>query len=758
MFRRLSVRTKLLLVIVTALVAVIAVALVAVSTISAVSVDGTAATKRAQIAALAAAVEPPQQRLVEAQLLVNELVAAKSVADAEPLILKLDKLRDAYYQAHLELQADLEAHPVASGTKLASLVADESYAPAVLYWDAYRSELVPLAMAGDFDAAKEVLEKKLQPNYDKHIAALDAARKLIGPAQDKIEADATHQLNVREKVLWGVTGLGILMVALVGYVMTQAIRRPVQQLINAANTVANQELPDVVREIERGSDSDGLPVLMPISVSSSDEINDLAEAFDSVRHTAVELAGAQAATRRAAAHMFINLGRRNQALVDRQIAYIDALERSQTDPDVLQSLFRLDHLATRMRRQAESLLVLAGADQPGRWAERVSVYDVIRAALSEVEEYDKVHIADVEDATVAGNLAADLTHMLAELIENATNFSPPTEPVEVRAISTGDSLEISVRDRGIGMDRQMVDLANQRISGSRTFSVTAASSLGLFVVGRLARRHSIDARLEPVDPGMVARVSIPATAVTWNDPEGRYGGSDAERSRAEAIDGSAVREGFDQVDTDVELPAVSATDRFVPVIAGPTPATTLSSEPVTDPLDHLEPLDRQEPLDQPEPLNHLEFEGSASDDVTAQDVAAHAALLEQYAAGRSEVAAAILPARGPLAPVDPRTLSVNPADHRAAGVADTASGAAAVVGAGAVAASTSGAVAPLNDAVGDDTAVDPDATPPRGLPVFESFPEISSDAELRTADDVRAMFEGLGQTASGVNSNAGDRR
>lgn len=723
MFRRLSVRTKLLLVIVTALAAVIAVTLVAVNTIGAVSNDGSTAEKRAQVNALAAAVNPPQQRLVEAQLLVNELVAKKSVSEAEPLILKLDKIRDDYYQAHLELQGNLEAHPVAPGTKLASLVADDSYAPAVLYWDAYRSELVPLAMAGDFDAAKEVLTKKLQPNYDKHIAALDEARKLLAPAQAKIEADAAHQLDVRSKVLWGVAGLGILIVALVGYVMMQAIRRPVQQLITAANAVANQELPDVVREIERGSDSDGLPVLMPIAVSSSDEINDLAEAFDSVRHTAVELAGAQAATRRAAAHMFINLGRRNQALVDRQIAYIDALERSQTDPDVLQSLFRLDHLATRMRRQAESLLVLAGADQPGRWAERVSVYDVVRAALSEVEEYDKVHIADVEDATVGGNLAADLTHMLAELIENATNFSPPTEPVEVRAVSHGDVLEISIRDRGIGMDKQMIELANQRISGSRAFSVTAASSLGLFVVGRLARRHSIDAHLEPVDPGVLARVSIPAAAVKWNEPSVPTA-ADGHRSESS----SAMLEhtaGGDHIDTAVEFPAVGAVDRFAPTLPA---GAQVERTPMTS---HVNGGD-QRAADPSE----FELEGFDADDVTSRDAAAHAELLDQYTGAGQEVAAAILPVRGPLAPVDPRSIAAN-VDDSAAHVAD----------------------APADS----PQSVDPDATPAQGVPVFDSFPEISSDSELRTADDVRAMFDGLGASpfdelgaASGVSSNAGD--
>ena len=174
------------------------------------------------------------------------------------------------------------------------------------------------------------------------------------------------------------------------------------------------------------------PTVDPVVVNTRDEVADVADALNTVQDTALDLAVEQAVLRRNIADTFVNLGRRNQNLLGRQLDFITELETNETDPDTLANLFRLDHLATRMRRNAESLLVLAGIEPPRKWAAPVRLTDVIRAALGEVEDYQRVTVRGVEPATILGSAAADLAHLLAELIENALVFSPPDQTVDIR--------------------------------------------------------------------------------------------------------------------------------------------------------------------------------------------------------------------------------------------------------------------------------------------------------------------------------------
>jgi PAS domain S-box-containing protein len=219
----------------------------------------------------------------------------------------------------------------------------------------------------------------------------------------------------------------------------------------------------------------------------------------------------QAALRKSIGDLYHNLARRSQGLVDRQLELIDGLERGEADPDRLEELFRMDHLATRMRRNAENLIVLSGAEQRRRWSEPVPLRDVVEAAVAEVEEYSRVQVAGIHDLTLSGQAASDVAHLLAELVENATSFSPPTTRVEVSGDPVGNGYVLEIEDHGIGMnDAELVE-ANKRLAAPLAADITVSRMMGFHVVGRLAARHGIAVQLRHSWCGGVAvLVLLPA--------------------------------------------------------------------------------------------------------------------------------------------------------------------------------------------------------------------------------------------------------
>src|SRR5690606_23987324 len=229
-----------------------------------------------------------------------------------------------------------------------------------------------------------------------------------------------------------------------------------------------------------------------------------------------DLAVEQAVLRRNIADSFVNLGRRNQNLLGRQLDFITELESKETDPDTLANLFRLDHLATRMRRNAESLLVLAGVEPPRKWAAPVRLTDVIRAALGEVEDYQRVTVRGVEPATIVGSAAADVAHLLAELIENALVRSPPDQTVDIRGRGNGDGgYTLAIIDSGLGMSPEDLAAANRRLAGLESFTIAPSKYLGHYVAGNLAARHGIKVRLDnSPGNGITATVELPPTLLT----------------------------------------------------------------------------------------------------------------------------------------------------------------------------------------------------------------------------------------------------
>ncbi len=322
--------------------------------------------------------------------------------------------------------------------------------------------------------------------------------------------------------------LAILFVVLVvGYASARGIAAritdPLTQLSNQAQHVAAEGIPDVV-EAAKNSD-EALPTLPPFAVETNDELALLADSLNVMQDAAVDLAAGQVQLRRQnVSRTFVSLGRRNQNLLNRQLEFIDELERSESDPDTLQNLFRLDHLATRMRRNAENLLVLAGEQTPRRWVKPIAIRDVLRAAASEIGDYQRVRIGDIDAVTVSGGLATDLSHLLAELLENAGSFSPPNSPIDVLGQLTPTHYRLAIIDQGIGMDEDSLAQANQRLANPVDFSDAPSAYLGLFVVGHLARQLNIRVRLARSDgdsgsrTGTIAFVDLPVEVLSSETP------------------------------------------------------------------------------------------------------------------------------------------------------------------------------------------------------------------------------------------------
>ncbi|NES29156.1 ATP-binding protein [Micromonospora terminaliae] len=307
--------------------------------------------------------------------------------------------------------------------------------------------------------------------------------------------------------------LGSLVTAVLLAVRTS---RRLRRLRVAALTMANRELPERITAIAagEGAPAPGTATRLTDGIRRGrDEVAQVAEAFDTVNTAALRLAGEQAELRLDVTRMAEALARRIRTLITRQLRLLDEFEREETDPDALGRLFALDHLAARLRRNGENLLVLAGGE-PGRGHEGALLLDdVVRAAASEIEDYPRVEI-DVPTAAVHGAAAGNLVHLLAELLENATVYSPPDARVLVDGRRTVDGLTLRVHDQGIGISETRLTTINERLAAPATLSSAAAGSMGLHVVAHLAARHGIRVQLHHTASGTVAQVEVPESALT----------------------------------------------------------------------------------------------------------------------------------------------------------------------------------------------------------------------------------------------------
>ena len=309
-----------------------------------------------------------------------------------------------------------------------------------------------------------------------------------------------------------ILGIALLALSLVARSMAQ----PLQQLRVGAIDIAQHRLPDAVQRLRTTERGDLDVQVEPIGIRSKDEIGQVAQAVDDIQQVAVRLATEQAGLRRSIGDMFTNLARRSQTLIDRQLELIDDLERNETDPETLEHMFRLDHLATRMRRNAEDLIVLSGADPGRHWVQPMTMVDVVRAAAAEVEEYQRVELLPLADLEVAGHVAVDVIHLLAELVENATAFSPPNTKVQIAGQAVPHGYVIEIEDRGLGMSDEELIQANERLANPPEIDFALSRVLGLYVVGRLGQRHGIKVQLRHSwYGGVTALTLLPHGLLVW---------------------------------------------------------------------------------------------------------------------------------------------------------------------------------------------------------------------------------------------------
>ncbi|MEV4636212.1 sensor histidine kinase [Actinoplanes sp. NPDC049548] len=361
---------------------------------------------------------------------------------------------------------------------------------------------------------------------------------IVGQATD-IRDRVQRRVFIETSIL-----LGLLLLAIVfAWLVARSMARSLRELRQGALNVAQFGLPQAVERLRDPALTGSLTpaqvadqVAEPLPVRSRDEFGQVTEAFNAVHLEAVRTAAEQAALRSSVATMFVNLARRSQILVDRLIGHLDRLERGEEDPDRLAELFQLDHLATRMRRNDENLLVLAGADSTRVQREPAALIDVLRAAQSEVEHYTRIEFGMIDrDIEVAAHAVNDMVHLVAELFDNATAFSPPNSHVVVEARRLGDGAVLSVEDRGIGISREQLRDLNDRLANPPMVDVAVSRMMGLVVVARLANRHGVKVELRPADTerGTVADVGLPVGVLTSAQTAGRIPAGAGSNARVE---------------------------------------------------------------------------------------------------------------------------------------------------------------------------------------------------------------------------------
>ncbi|MFD1538360.1 sensor histidine kinase [Nonomuraea guangzhouensis] len=387
-----------------------------------------------------------------------------------------------------------------------------------------------------------------------------------------------------------------------------------KRLQSSAVELAEERLPRLVERLRRGDDVDSDTEAPGLDPAHTAEVDRVVNAFSEVRRTAVEAAVGQATLRKGVAQVFLNLAWRNQALLHRQLALLDTMERRIEEPEVLEDLFKLDHLTTRMRRHAENLIILSDSAPARRWRDPVSLFDVVRAAVLEVEDYTRVTIAPMPNAPMlVGAAVTDVIHLIAELVENAAVFSPPDTTVHIRSMTAANGFALEVEDRGLGLNQATLDELNARLADPPEFDLADSDRLGLFVVSRLAVRHSIKIALRrsPYD-GTTAIVLLPTALLALSEPPAVT----AATHTAERTTGRAARPmralGTGPADGRPRVVSV-APEPFPSVSSDPFPGVAPDSFP-SFPSDAFPSLD-PEPFSAsgPEAANGREFPGDTGD-------------------------------------------------------------------------------------------------------------------------------------------------
>ncbi|MFJ4562025.1 nitrate- and nitrite sensing domain-containing protein [Streptomyces massasporeus] len=351
---------------------------------------------------------------------------------------------------------------------------------------------------------------------------LDELGTLNDQANDRYQ-DRVHPVAVgviAKAVIAGALGLIALLVSLFLSVRVgRTLIRDLRQLRLEAHEASGVRLPSVMRRLSAGEQVD-VETEVPRLEYDKNEMGEVGQALNTLQRAAVEAAVKQAELRAGVSEVFVNLARRSQVLLHKQLTLLDAMERRTEDTEELADLFRLDHLTTRMRRHAEGLVILSGAAPSRQWRKPVQLMDVVRAAVAEVEDYERIEVRRLPRIAISGPAVADLTHLVAELLENATVFSPPHTAVQVLGERVANGFTLEIHDRGLGMAAEALLDANLRLAETPEFELSDTDRLGLFVVSRLAQRQNVRVSLQPSPyGGTTAVVFIPDSLLTDDVPD-----------------------------------------------------------------------------------------------------------------------------------------------------------------------------------------------------------------------------------------------
>ncbi|MEU6067914.1 MULTISPECIES: sensor histidine kinase [Streptomyces] len=452
--------------------------------------------------------------------------------------------------------------------------------------------------AGTQDEIHKAVQDALSdfPDYpDQAAARLKITTSLIRDIAERAD-QASNAAQWRALLLLSGTLVGFALWLAFSVLVRRSVIRPVQSLTGAAREVADVAGRELARVADDDAEDDGPPRLRGMPVTARDEIGDLAEAFDNVQTTAAALLERQVLSRRNVAEMFGNVGRRVSNLTTRQLALIDAVERGETDPALLERLYSIDHIAVRLRRNADSLMLLAGIRETALDAEPTALTNVVRAALGQIEGYQRVRLYAGTDAVVEPDIIGDLTLMVAELLENAVSFSPEGSPVEVTVRSADEAAYVVITDHGLGMSPERLAEENARLIRRERLDVVPTKVLGLFVIGALARRWDIGVELTRTPGGGVtAEVKLPAALLLTMSPvtADASGGSAAD-SAGGGTDPAPVGGGAPAA---VGASVATAAKAPSPAVSGPMPSATAedrAASPDADP-EHSGSLPRRLP-------------------------------------------------------------------------------------------------------------------------------------------------------------------
>ncbi|WP_030546859.1 nitrate- and nitrite sensing domain-containing protein [Streptomyces albus] len=446
------------------------------------------------------------------------------------------------------------------------------------------------------DGLEDVNAERWQSAAETALADLDRMGiESIGRYQERVEPHVTRVLLQAASV----AVLGFLLVVAsiaISFRIGRSLARDLSRLRKDAHEMSGVRLPAVMRRLAAGEHVD-VEAEAPRLSYGQDEIGQVGQALNTLQRAAVEAAVKQSDMRRGVSEVFVNLARRSQVLLHRQLSLLDTMERRTQDADELADLFKLDHLTTRMRRHAEGLVILSGAVSARQWRRPIQLMDVVRAAVAEVEDYERIEVRRLPRLAVAGPAVADLTHLVAELLENATVFSPPHTAVQVHGERVANGFTLEIHDRGLGMTPEALLDANLRLAETPEFELSDTDRLGLFVVSRLAQRQGVRVSLQ-TSPygGTTAVVFIPAALLTEKAADGRGGSEDTAEVPAPGGKLAALAQ--------VPVPLGGPSRRGMPALDGPVELEA----PDEDEADHEgllfrarrrtgRPGDRDEPAD-----------------------------------------------------------------------------------------------------------------------------------------------------------------